>query len=130
KWAAQKATKKMDDAGYPHNKRDSKARATVDAVVIAVNLAAMGAGVAAALSAQRSKKAAKVEASAVEKSVQDLNAKVEKISEQLRRLQPPVEAPAGSKKSKDGTEKKPDNTAAPAKARSDLRQEGIRVLVL
>ena len=112
----------MDDAGYPHNKGDSKARAAVDAVVVAVNLAAMGAGIAAALSAQRSKRAAKVEASAVEKSVQDLNAKVEKISEQLRRLQPPVEAPAGSEKSKDGTEKKPDSgqTAQQAQQKQEV----------
>ena len=53
----------------------------------AINLAVMGAGIAAAVAAANKSKAARVEASKIEKSISELSAKFDKMAEQLKVMQ-------------------------------------------
>lgn len=60
-----------------------------DAIITAVN---MGAGIAAAVIAANKSKDASDDAGRIEKSISDLNAKFDRISEQLKSMQPEVSA--------------------------------------
>jgi hypothetical protein len=79
-----------------------------DAIITAINMAAMGAGIAAAVVAANKSKAASADAGRIEKSVNELNAKFDRISEQLKGIQPAakIEVPATTTKD---AEKKPDS---------------------
>ncbi len=77
-----------------------------DAIITAINMAAMGAGIAAAVIAANKSKSASTDAKRIEKSVGELNAKFDKISEQLKSMQPKIEVPATTTKE---AEKKPEN---------------------
>jgi hypothetical protein len=79
-----------------------------DAIITAINMAALGAGIAAAVVAANKSKSTSGDAERVEKSVNELNAKFDKISEQLKGIQQPsakIEVPATTTKE---VEKKPD----------------------
>jgi hypothetical protein len=79
-----------------------------DAIITAINMATMGAGIVAAVFAASKSKSASADAGRIEKSVNELNAKFDKISEQLREMQPSkIEVPAITGKE---AEKKPDST--------------------
>lgn len=78
-----------------------------DAIITAINMAALGAGIAAAVVAANKSKSASADAGRIEKSVNELNAKFDKISEQLKEMQPAkIEVPATTAKE---AEKKPDS---------------------
>jgi hypothetical protein len=53
-------------------------------ITTAINLTAMGAGIAAAVAATNKSKAASAEASKIEKSISELSAKFDKMVEQLK----------------------------------------------
>ena len=79
-----------------------------DAFITAVNIAAMGAGIAAAVIAANKGKCANPDAGKIEKYVDEVNAKFDKISQQLKCIQPKIEDPAtitkeGEKKRENGS---------------------------
>jgi hypothetical protein len=61
-----------------------------DAIVTAINMAAMGAGIAAAVLSANKSKSASADAARIEKSISELNAKFDRITEQLKSMQPEV----------------------------------------
>jgi hypothetical protein len=61
-----------------------------DAIITAINMAAMGAGIAAAVIAANKSKAANADAGRIERSITELNGKFDRISEQLKSIQPEV----------------------------------------
>src|SRR5688572_24758800 len=61
-----------------------------DAIITAINMAAMSAGIAAAVIAANKSKETSADAGMIQKSITDLNAKFDRISEQLKSLQPEV----------------------------------------
>ena len=80
-----------------------------DSIITAINIIAMGAGFAAAAIAASKSKTASVDANRIEKSVNELNSKFDKISEQLRSLQPSkMQVSVAAAKESD---RKPDSTA-------------------
>ena len=62
-----------------------------DAIITAINLAAMGAGIAAAVAAANKSKAADADAKRIERSICELGGKFDKISEQLKAIQAPTQ---------------------------------------
>jgi hypothetical protein len=92
----------MDESSHQAKKPKS-----FDAIITAINMAAMGAGIAAAVVAANKSKSASADAGRIEKSVNELNAKFDKISEQLKGIQPAkIEVPATAAKE---AEKRPDS---------------------
>src|ERR671930_2037304 len=73
-----------------------------DAIITAINMAAMGAGIAAAVIAASKSKAASINAGKVEKSLGELNSKFDRIAEQIKTIQPEVNTAANE------AEKKPE----------------------
>lgn len=61
-----------------------------DAVITAINMASMGAGIAAAVIAANKSRTASANAGMFEKSISELNEKFDRISEQLKSMQPEV----------------------------------------
>jgi protein-disulfide isomerase len=85
----------------------SKNSKSIDAIITAINMAVMGAGIAAAAIAANKSKIASADASRIEKTVSELNSKFDKVSEQLKSIQPAkIEVPATTAKE---TEKKQDS---------------------
>ena len=77
-----------------------------EAIITAVNIFAMATGIAAAAIAANKSKTAGVNASRIETSVSQLNSKFDKISEQLKSIQPSkIEAASTTTKE---SEKKPE----------------------
>lgn len=68
---------------------ESQKKKSFDAIITAINMAAMGAGIAAAAIAAGKSRAAGADASRIEKSISELNAKFDRISEQLKSMQQP-----------------------------------------
>jgi outer membrane murein-binding lipoprotein Lpp len=87
---------------------ESQKKKGFDAIITAINMAAMGAGIAATVIAANKSKAASADAGKIEKSIDELNAKFDRITEQLKSVQPEVSATAKE------AGKKPEN-AQPAK---------------
>lgn len=87
----------------------SQRKRNLDAVITAINMMAMSAGIAAAVIAANKSKATGTDAGRIEKSISDLNAKFDRISEQLKSVQP--EASTTTKEA----EKKPENAQQPHK---------------
>jgi hypothetical protein len=80
-----------------------------DFFITAINMAAMGAGIAAAITAANKSKSASTDAERIEKSMSELNAKFDKISEQLKGIQPAkIEVPGATAKD---PEKRLDNAS-------------------
>ena len=88
---------------------ESSQKKKFDAIVTAINMAAMGAGIAAALFAANKSKTANTEADRIEKSIGQLKGKFDTITEQLKSMQPEVSAPAKQ------SEKKPESAPQPQK---------------
>ena len=86
---------------------ESSQKKKFDAIVMAINMAAMGAGIAAAVLAANKSKSASTDAAKIEKSISDLNAKFDRITEQLKSMQPEVSTATKE------TEKKPENAQQP-----------------
>ena len=82
----------------------------------AINLAVMGAGIAAAVAAANKSTAARVEASKIEKSINELSAKFDKMAKQLKVMQQQAAPPQQQQKIEVGAsgpkevEKKPEAT--------------------
>jgi len=74
-----------------------------DAIIAAINLVAMGAGIAAAVVAANKSKAVSADAGRIEKSIGELNNKFDRMTEQLKSVQPEVSATTKE------AEKKPEN---------------------
>jgi hypothetical protein len=72
----------------------SQKKRGVDAVITAINMAAMGVGIAAAIIATSKSKATSVDAIRIEKSISELCGKFDRISEQLKSVQPEASTPA------------------------------------
>jgi t-SNARE complex subunit (syntaxin) len=87
----------------------SQRKKSLDAVITAINMVAMGAGIAAAIIAANKNRATGANADRIEKSISDLNVKFDRIAEQLKSTQP--EASTTTKEA----EKKPENAQQPHK---------------
>lgn len=84
----------------------SKNSKSLNAIITAINIAVMGTGIAAAAIAANKSKIASADACRIEKSVSELNSKFDKVSEQLKSIQPAkIEVPVTTAKE---TEKKQD----------------------
>ncbi|HEU4604854.1 MAG TPA: hypothetical protein VFS46_01315 [Nitrososphaera sp.] len=92
----------------------SQKKKSFDAVVAAINMAAMGAGIAAAVIAASKSKAAGADADRIEKSIGELNEKFDRISEQLKSMHPEVGTATKQ------AEKKPENAAQHPKPQQDV----------
>lgn len=90
----------MDESSNQTTKKSKSS----DSIITAINMIAMGAGIAAAIVAANKSKTASKDASRIEKSVSELNAKFDKISDQLKTIQQPakVDDPVSSSKKADG----------------------------
>jgi flagellar hook-basal body complex protein FliE len=77
--------------------------------VTAINMAAMGAGIATAIIAAKKSKEASTDAGRIEKSISELNTKFDRISEQLKSMQPEVSTTTKE------AEKKAENAQLPHK---------------
>lgn len=75
-----------------------------DAIVTAINMAAMGAGIASAVLAANKSKSVSTDAARIEKSINELNAKFDRITEQLKSMQPEVGTTAKEAKKPEGTQ--------------------------
>ncbi len=95
---------KMDGESSNKTSKNSKG---LDAIINAINMAIVGAGIAAAAIASNKSKIASADASRIEKSVNELNSKFDKVSEQLKSIPlAKIEVPATTAKE---SEKKPDS---------------------
>ena len=65
-----------------------------DAIIAAIDMAAMDASIAAAVIAASKSKAASAGAGRIGKSIGELNSKFDRKSEQLKSIEPDVSAPA------------------------------------
>lgn len=92
----------------------SQKKKSFDAVVTAINMAAMGAGIAAAVIAASKSKAAGADAAKIQKSIGQLNEKFDRISEQLKSMHPEVNTTTKA-------EKKPEGAQHP-KPQQDVRK--------
>jgi hypothetical protein len=108
---------KMDESSSSSSSSSSlqKKMKNMDAKInTAINLAEMGAGIAAAVAAANKSKAARVEASKIEKSISELSAKFDKMAEQLKVMQQQAPPPPQQQKIEVGAsgakeaEKKPE----------------------
>lgn len=91
----------MDESSNQTTKKSKSS----DSIITAINMIAMGAGIAAAIIAANKSKTASKDASRIEKSVSELNAKFDKISDQLKTIQQQpakVDDPVSSSKKADG----------------------------
>jgi t-SNARE complex subunit (syntaxin) len=97
-----------------------------DAIITAINMAAMGAGIAAAVIAASKSKAASADAGRIEKSIGELNSKFDRMSEQLKSIQPEVNTTTKE------VEKKARRRTAAARqaALCHLRKKVVRVFLL
>jgi outer membrane murein-binding lipoprotein Lpp len=96
-----------------------------DAIITAVNMVAMGAGIAATVIAANKSKDASDDAGRIEKSISDLNAKFDRISEQLKSMQPEVSATT-----KEAEKSRRCAAAAQQAAGLHLRKKVVRVFLL
>jgi hypothetical protein len=111
---------KMDESSSSLQKKMKNMDAKINT---AINLAVMGAGIAAAIAAANKSKAARVEASKIEKSISELSAKFDKMAEQLKVMQQ-QQAPqqqqqkieVGASGAKEAEKKSRGSPAAAAKA--------------
>lgn len=85
-----------------------------DAIITAINMAAMGAGIAAAVIAANKSKDASVDAGRIEKSISELKSKFDRISEQLKSMQPEVNTTTKE------AEKKPEGAQHPHNKPQDV----------
>ncbi|HEX7031678.1 MAG TPA: hypothetical protein VF172_01635 [Nitrososphaera sp.] len=85
----------------------SQKKKSFDAIITAINMAAMGAGIAAAVFAANRSKSVSADADRIEKSIGELKGKFDMISQQLKSMQPEVSAAAKE------TEKKPESAQQP-----------------
>ena len=93
----------MEDESSSHATKKSK---SFEVIITAINIIAMATGIASAAIAANKSKTTGANACRIEKSVGELNSKFDKISEQLKSIQPAkIEAPSTTAKE---AEKKPD----------------------
>lgn len=93
----------------------SQKKKSFDVIVTAINMAAMGAGIAAAVLAANKSKSAGTDAARIEKSISELNTKFDRIAEQLKTMHPEVSAATKE------AEKKPESAQQPhAKPQQDV----------
>jgi hypothetical protein len=93
----------------------SQKKKSFDAIITAINMAAMGAGIAAAVLAANKSKSANTDAARIEKSIGELKTKFDMISEQLKNMHPEVSAATKE------AEKKPETTQQPhSKPQQDI----------
>ena len=85
-----------------------------DAIVAAINMAAMGAGLAAAVIAASKSKAAGADADRIEKSISELNEKFDRISQQLKSMHPEVGTATKQ------AERKPESAQSHGKPQQDV----------
>jgi hypothetical protein len=78
---------KMDESSSSSSSLQKKMKNMDAKINTTINLAVMGAGIAAAVAAANKSKAARVEASKIEKSISELSAKFDKMAEQLKVMQ-------------------------------------------
>jgi hypothetical protein len=78
---------KMDESSSSSSSLQKKMKNMDAKINMTINLAVMGAGIAAAVAAANKSKAARVEASKIEKSISELSAKFDKMAEQLKVMQ-------------------------------------------
>ena len=93
---------------------ESQKKKSFDAIIAAVNMAAMGAGIAAAVIAAGKSKAADADADRIEKSIGELNEKFDRISEQLKSMHPEVGTATKQ------VEKKPESAQQHGKSQQDV----------
>ncbi len=93
----------------------SQKKKSLDAVITAINMAAMGAGIAAAIIAASKSKTARADASKIEKSISELSAKFDRMSEQLKSIQPEVNNTTTKE-----VEKKPEGVTQPHSKPQDV----------
>jgi peptidoglycan hydrolase CwlO-like protein len=70
--------------------RSSQKKKDFAAIISAMDMAAMGAGIAAAVIAANKSKDASADPGKIEKSISELNEKFDRISEQLKSMQPEI----------------------------------------
>ena len=107
-------------------------------ITTAINLAVMGAGIAAAVAAANKSKAARVEASKIEKSISELSAKFDKMAEQLKVMQYALllkqqkigVSASGAKEAEKKSRGSPAAAATRAAGRDDVRGKVIGILIL
>ena len=92
----------------------SQRKKSFEAIITALNMAAMGAGIAAAVIAASKSKAASADAGRIEKSISELSAKFDRMSEQLKNIQPEVNTTTKE------VEKKPEGAAQPHSKPQDV----------
>lgn len=85
----------------------SQKKKSVDAIITAINMAAMGAGIAAAVLAANKSKSASTDADRIEKSISELKTKFDMISQQLKSMNPEVNSTTKE------AEKKPESAQQP-----------------
>jgi hypothetical protein len=124
---------KMDDSSSSSSLQ--KKMKNMDAKInTAINLAVMGAGITAAVAAANKIKAARVEASKIEKSISELSAKFDKMAEQLKVMQhqaPPQQQQqqkieVGASGAKEAEKKSRGSPAAAATAKAAGRNIYVR----
>jgi septal ring factor EnvC (AmiA/AmiB activator) len=92
----------------------SQKKRNFDAIITAINIAALGAGIAVAVAAANKSKAPSAETGRIEKTISELNTKFDRISQQLKSVQPEINTTAKE------TEKKPEGAPEPNKKAQDL----------
>jgi hypothetical protein len=80
-----------------------------DAIITAINMAAMGVGIAAAVMAANKSRSTSADADRIEKSIGELNQKFDRITEQLKSAHP--ELSTATKEA----EKKPESAQQPSR---------------
>jgi t-SNARE complex subunit (syntaxin) len=85
----------------------SQRKGNFDSVIAAINMVALGAGIAVAVAAVNKSKAQGAETGRIEKTISELNAKFDRISEQLKSVHPEIDTTAKE------VEKKPEGAPQP-----------------
>jgi t-SNARE complex subunit (syntaxin) len=94
---------------------ESSQKKRFDSIITAINMAAMGAGIAAAVLAANKSKAASADAARLERSISELSSKFDRITEQLKGMQPDMSATPKE------AEKKPEPSQQPqSKTQQDV----------
>lgn len=99
----------------------SQKKKSFDAIITAINMAAMGAGIAAAVFAANKGKSASTDAEKIERSISELKSKFDMVSQQLKNIQPEVRAATKE------VEEKPESTQQQPNAKSQQQQDVIYV---
>src|SRR5690606_7274077 len=95
----------------------SQKKKSFEAIITAINMAAMGVGIAAAVFAANKRKSDNTDAERIEKSIGELKDKFDMISQQLKNMHPGVRA---TTKETENPENSPQPSAKPQQQQQDV----------